>query len=372
MNKKNFVLFSVISVLLALVWILVFTELILPLDLDRPFLISIVGFFVFTFSLQFVRLLKFRKGVENPRSLFITFVFLGLFIHLFCAAMTKNLLLLLPLFQPWESQLSASFILAAVVFNAKGIHTGLKGPMVKEVLVNIPSQYRNLDGVRIVQVSDLHVGPIIQNKYVQPIVREIIKLNPDLLVFTGDIGDGDANLYGDELKAFQTVNPTYGKYYVTGNHEHMWGANEWIESVERVGIKPLINRGSQLRSNLFLGGVPDISARHHDFEHSAPERAIEGAQGFKILLAHQPKSCSEAEKAGFDLMLSGHTHNGQFFPFNFVVGFFNPYTRGLNQHGRMKVYVNAGSGFWGPPLRLGVESEITLLVLRADNEVNTI
>ncbi|MGZ3771302.1 MAG: metallophosphoesterase [Bdellovibrio sp.] len=271
--------------------------------------------------------------------------------------------MLIPAIQPYEPQLSALFILLAVIFNLKGIHTGLKGPAVKKVVVKVPEHLKSLDGVRIVQISDLHLGPVIQQKYVRPIADEIHKLKPDILVLTGDIGDGEAKLYSKELSPFEKIKTTYGKFYVTGNHEHMWGANEWIQSLEEYGIQPLINKGVQLNEDLFLGGVPDISAHHFAFENSAPHKAINGAMGFKILLAHQPKSCAEAEKAGFDLMLSGHTHNGQFFPFNLLVGFFNPYSRGLNQHGKMQVYVNVGSGFWGPPLRLGVESEVTLLVL---------
>lgn len=356
------------ALLLGLVWLLVFTELILPLNLNRGLLLSTFSFFLFTYGLQIHRFAKFRKGTENPRGVLITFFFLGLFIHLFCAALTKRAFLFIPALALWEPHISALFIILAVVFNVKGVHTGLKGPKIKKVFVKIPSEYKNLEGTRIVQVSDLHVGPVIQNNYVQPIANEIKNLNPDLVVFTGDIGDGDSKFYADELRSFCEINPTYGKYYVTGNHEHMWGAQDWIQSVERFGIQPLINKGHQVNSDLFLGGVPDISSHHFAFDSSNPHQAIQDAKGFKVLLAHQPKSCIEAEKAGFDLMLSGHTHNGQFFPFNFFVGLFNPYTKGLNQHGSMQVYVNAGTGFWGPPLRLGVDSEVTLLILTTENE----
>lgn len=363
MNRRYLIFFSVVTLLLAIIWFVVFGALILPLNLSRSVLLVVAGFFLFTYSLQIFRVLRFRSGLENPKSILITFTVLGLFIHLFCAAITKQLLLLIPALDSWDAQISGLFIVAAFIFNAKGIHTGFKGPKVKKVLVDLPQSYEKLEGLKIVQVSDLHVGPVIQDKYVRPIAKKIQTLNPDIIVFTGDIGDGNSQLYGSELRAFRDLSSTYGKYYVTGNHEHMWGAEGWIESVEQHGLQPLINNGIQLTDDLFLGGVPDISSRHYGFESSNPIQAVQGSQGFKILLTHQPKSCHEAEKAGFDLMLSGHTHNGQFFPFNFLVGFFNPYTKGLNQHGKMKVYVNSGTGFWGPPLRLGVESELTLLIL---------
>lgn len=368
MNKRYFIFVSIVTFLLSVIWLVSFTELILPLNLSRPLLLVVAGFFIFTFSLQLFRLVRFKSSIENPKSILVTFIFLGLFIHLFCAAITKTLLLLLPPLAFWETQITGAFIFAAIVFNAKGMHTGFKGPKIKKISVNLPEIYDVLDGIKIVQVSDLHVGPVIQDSYVRPIAEKIKSVNPDIVVFTGDIGDGKSQLYADELRAFSDLAPSYGKYYVTGNHEHMWGAEEWIQSVERHGIQPLINKGVQITPSLFIGGVPDITSHHYGFESSDPKQAVEGGQGFKILLTHQPKSCHDAEQAGFDLMLSGHTHNGQFFPFNFLVGLFNPYTKGLNQHGKMQVYVNAGTGFWGPPLRLGVESEITLLTLTTKNQ----
>lgn len=363
---RYFIFFSILGILLALVWTMVYIELILPLNPSRVFLSTIAGFFLFTYTLQIYRFTQFRKGNENPGAVLITFIFLGLFIHLFCAALTKKIIMLMPV-QNMEPHISALFIFLAVAFNGKGIHTSLKGPKVKEVDVKIPQHYSSLNGLRIVQISDLHLGPLIKRKYVAPIVEQIKNLKPDLMVFTGDIGDGDAKFYADELREFQNLQPRFGKYYVTGNHEHIWGAENWIQAIEKQNIHPLINQGQQLNPDLFIAGVPDISSKHFSFAASDPHQAILNGKGFKILLAHQPKSCLEAEKAGFDLMLSGHTHNGQFFPFNLVVGFFNPYSKGLNQHGRLQVYVNSGTGFWGPPLRLGVESEITLLRLSTDN-----
>jgi predicted MPP superfamily phosphohydrolase len=173
------------------------------------------------------------------------------------------------------------------------------------------------------------------------------------------------------LETLRGLKATHGVFFVTGNHEYYWNAPRWIHEIKKLGIQVLTNEGKMIPlpdRNLWIGGVPDVSAG--GFDPSTPSRPalamppVGSSECLKILLAHQPKSCFEAQKAGFDLMLSGHTHWGQFFPFNYLVGFFNPYHKALNNHEGMWVYVNSGTGFWGPPLRLGVPSEITLIQMR--------
>ena len=367
MNLRRYVVFfsAVIGVLL-IFWGTVWLALI------QPFLFTgfsyglVVALFWGSFVFQLVRLIQFRKGDVHPWVVFFNFWVMGFVIHLWCAAVTKQILMNIAFFQAHELLLTKTFWALAVVFNSLGVWTALRGPYVITTKIPLPEHASDqLDGLKIVQISDLHVGPIIQQKYVKTVVQQIQDLRPDLLVFTGDIGDGDSQYYGQELLHFSGIHPVLGKYYVTGNHEYMWGYKDWVKSVQTAGIVPLLNQGIQLRDDLYLAGVHDISAENFDPSiKSNPVEARGSGVGYKILLAHQPKSCFQAEQQGFDLMLSGHTHNGQFFPFNLVVGFFNPYSRGLNQHGNMKVYVNQGTGFWGPPLRLGVKSEISLLILK--------
>jgi hypothetical protein len=157
---------------------------------------------------------------------------------------------------------------------------------------------------------------------------------------------------------------------VTGNHEYYWDAPAWCAEVERCGMKVLNNANELVRhgdATLAVGGVTDYRAsRHDESQASDPHKAIVGAEDadFKLLLAHQPKSVYEAARAGFDLQLSGHTHGGQFWPWNLVVGLAHPFTAGLDVFESMKIYVSRGTGYWGPPMRLGAPSEITLLTLK--------
>lgn len=302
---------------------------------------------------------------------FITFGLGGLCIHLLCAALTKDALILIPGLLAHEQTICRWFGCIAVMLNFLGIHGALRGPVLKKVILPIPAHFKSLDGFKMVQISDLHIGPLIRRSYVAKVVKKVKKINADMIVLTGDIGDSDPQFYAHEALALREMRAAHGIYYVPGNHEYYWGAKEWINVFKNLGIQPLVNQGLRIANgNLWLGGIADPDAGYFIPEHHPnPAHALKGSEKqdcYKVLLAHQPKSCFDAEKAGFQLMLSGHTHGGQFFPFNLVVALVNPYSKGLNQHGKMWVYVNQGTGFWGPALRLGVPAEITLLEFRAE------
>lgn len=356
------IFFSIVSVFLGIIWWTVWWEIFYPISqvevLRYPVLVLFWGSLLF----QVYRFSQFRKGDPHPSLVLATFVLFGYFIHLFCAALTKAFI-----FQfisvPWsEIQVAVVFLLIASFFNAMGILTALRGPYVERVKIPVPEEYRNIRGFRLAQISDLHLGPLIKSTYVEKIANLLRDHHLDAMVYTGDIGDGDAKYFAKELLPLSSLPTRLGHFYVTGNHENMWNPSEWIEHFSQQGLRPLLNRGVQLHEELYLAGVPDISSKSFGFGMvSSPQQAVQSGRGFKVLLAHQPKSCFAAQDAGFDLMLSGHTHNGQFFPFNLLVGFFNPYSKGLNLHKNMMVYVNSGTGFWGPPLRLGVRSEVTLI-----------
>lgn len=199
-------------------------------------------------------------------------------------------------------------------------------------------------------------------------MEKITPLQANLIVLTGDIGDSDPRIFGNDLAPLEQLGAPCGVFYVTGNHEYYWNAAKWISIIENLGVHALVNQGRLIADGkIWLGGITDPDAGYFISAHEPnAANAIDlkkSANAYKILLAHQPKSCFAAEKAGFDLMLSGHTHGGQFFPLNLLVRFFNPYSKGLNQHGNMKIYINLGTGFWGPALRLGVPAEITLIEL---------
>lgn len=187
---------------------------------------------------------------------------------------------------------------------------------------------------------------------------------------TGDIGDANPEDHEGELAELAKLKSKFGIYYVPGNHEYYWNVHAWVAAFEKLGFKVLINRNEILsieQGKVMIAGVPDASAGAAVPGHlCSPKQAIITTAGdddrtYKILLSHQPQVAEAAALAGFDLQLSGHTHGGQFFPFNWIVNFVHRYPRGLHRVKQMHLYVLQGTGFWGPPVRLGASSEISLI-----------
>jgi uncharacterized protein len=229
-----------------------------------------------------------------------------------------------------------------------------------------------LDGFTIVQISDLHVGPTIREPYVERIVEAVNHLKPDLVAITGDLVDGGVPELGPQVAPLRRLKSRHGSYFVTGNHEYYSGVHPWLNELPRLGIRVLLNEHvviEQAGAQLVLAGVADYSAGHFDAAHrSDPMAALAGAPpdpAVKVLLAHQPRSAAAAALAGFDVQLSGHTHGGQFLPWNFFVRLQQPFTAGLHRVGGLWVYVSRGTGYWGPPKRFGAPSEITRVRLIA-------
>ena len=227
-----------------------------------------------------------------------------------------------------------------------------------------------LHGFSIAQISDLHVGPTIKRDYLEPIVDAVNGLGADVIAVTGDLVDGSVSELAPHTEPLARLTARHGAFFVTGNHEYYSGADAWVREVRRLGLVVLMNEHVVLRhegASVVLAGVTDYNAGHFDFsQRSDPAAAVRGAPGdagVKLLLAHQPQSAFDAISAGFDLQISGHTHGGQFFPWNFVVRLFHPYTTGLHRLDSLWLYVSRGTGYWGPPKRLGAPSEITYLRL---------
>lgn len=226
-----------------------------------------------------------------------------------------------------------------------------------------------LEGFRIVQISDIHVGPTIKKAYLQAIVDRVNALQADVVAVTGDLVDGPVAELAQHVAPLAQLRARHGSYFVTGNHEYYSGVYGWTRELERLGLRVLHNEHVVLQHDgapLVLAGVPDFSGHHFDRAHrSDPAGALAGAppDAPRVLLAHQPRTAPAAAQAGFDLQLSGHTHGGQFFPWSLFVPLQQPYTAGLHQLGRLQVYVSRGTGYWGPPKRLFAPSEITELTL---------
>jgi len=240
---------------------------------------------------------------------------------------------------------------------------------VVDVEVPLAGLPKALEGFTIAQISDIHVGATIKRDFVEAIVDRVNGLRADMVAITGDVVDGSVPDLAHDTEPLARLTSRHGTYAVTGNHEYYSGAHEWIRELERLGAKVLMNEHVVLDHDgaaLTVAGVTDWSAHHFDPAHrSDPQAAAKGApeHALKILLAHQPRSALLAEGAGYQLQLSGHTHGGQFWPWNFLVRLQQPFTAGLNRLGRLWVYTSRGTGYWGPPMRFGVPSEITLIRL---------
>jgi len=227
-----------------------------------------------------------------------------------------------------------------------------------------------LHGYSIAQISDIHVGPTIKGPYLEAIVERVNGLGADAIAVTGDLVDGSVARLGMHTQPLAKLAAPDGAFFVTGNHEYYSGAEEWIAELRRLGLTVLLNQHVVRQRGgaaLMIAGVTDYSAHHFNPAHrSDPQAAAAGAPpelAVRILLAHQPRSAPAAASAGFDLQLSGHTHGGQFFPWNLFVPLQQPFVSGLHRVRRLWVYTSRGTGYWGPPKRFGAPSEITLLRL---------
>jgi len=262
--------------------------------------------------------------------------------------------------------------LLAVLATVVGFIDARRTPRVVDVEVPLPGLPADLQGFTIAQISDVHIGPTIKRDFLRGIVDTVNSLAVDLVAITGDLVDGSVEQLAAQVEPLSRLHARHGAWFVTGNHEYYSGATAWIAELRRLGVRVLLNEHVVLShggASLLLAGVTDYSADRFDpTQRSDPQAALTGAPpGLRprVLLAHQPRTAPAAADAGFDLQLSGHTHGGQFWPWNLFVRLQQPFTAGLNRLGALWVYTSRGSGYWGPPKRLGVPSEIARVRLVA-------
>lgn len=251
------------------------------------------------------------------------------------------------------------------------VKSAVAPPDIKHVQVPLTRLPQSLDRFRMVQISDLHVGPTIGKDYVRTVVERSNALEPHAVVITGDLVDGSVELLGDAVDELKNLRARYGVYFVTGNHEYYSGVEEWMERLKSIGIRVLRNERVTIGDGnecFDLAGVDDWTASQFGGDHGHDlKKALRDRNEKRelVLLAHQPKAIYEAAAAGVGLQLSGHTHGGQIVPFNFLVRLAQPYIAGLDKHERTFIYVSRGTGYWGPPMRLGAPSELTHIELRS-------
>lgn len=314
-----------------------------------------------------------RYYVNIPSWLyFLLSVPIGVIFLLFCATLFYDISLFtlfrLPLSSSrrnfFKRSLDISTLGAAFVLSAKAMIDArdIEIQKVDVKINNLKSPYK------LIQLSDLHIGGLVGQMFIREVVEKSNAMNPDLIVITGDLVDIDiksASLALDELK---NLHSRYGVYFIVGNHEYFHGVEKIIEAVKIRGIRVLENESVYIgeKGNGFnLAGVHDLFGyRMQSYEPNLSQALSNKVKNAPtLLLAHQPKFIQEVQ-SGVDLMLSGHTHGGQIYPFRFLVALNQPYISGLHQHTKeLQIYVSKGTGFWGPPMRLGASSEITCLTL---------
>ncbi len=240
---------------------------------------------------------------------------------------------------------------------------------VKKVKVALRKLDPSMAGTRIVQISDVHVGPTIGREFVEEIVRRINALEPDVVAITGDLIDGTVAQLGELVAPLAELRAKHGVYFSTGNHEYYWsGVEEWFAALRQWGVRVLHNERVRIggAGGFDLAGIDDISAKSFGPGNGADlDKALSGREPDRpvVLLAHHPRQVKDARRLGVDLQLSGHLHGGQFFPFSVIVWAVEPYFAGLYTVGDTQLYVSRGTGYWGPPMRLGSPAEITEIEL---------
>ncbi len=362
------------------------------LNLSHPVKIIVWSVIVILAALPIIPIILRSKGFENESVDIFSwagYISLGFFVLTFLTVITKDIVyVLIGLFtkiaayfentiEPLDpsrrdfiqKMLSIGIITTTGASTLIGLYNARKGPTIMRSNVSLNGLGKNLNGLTIAQISDLHVGPTIKEGYVEGVVDQVNELNPDIIAITGDLVDGSVKYLAKHVEPLKDLHANVGKYFVTGNHEYYSGVDRWLDKTDQLGLNNLIDshdvitRGSD---SITIGGVTDYRSSTIKPEHkSDANKAFYGAPKDipKILLAHQPWSIFNAHEAGTDLQLSGHTHGGQFWPFTYAVRMANPYTAGLHDHNGTWIYVNRGTGYWGPPMRLGVNSEITLVTL---------
>jgi predicted MPP superfamily phosphohydrolase len=337
--------------------------------------------------------LRRRKGKRTPEEIrrsdllaWASLTLMGLFSSLFVLTLLRDVAAIVLFLSGllglgkapshWLDLSADGVVVAALLVTLIGLYNARKPPRVKIVDIPLKDLPPALQGFKIAQISDMHIGPTIKRPAMKHVVSTINRLEVDAVAITGDLVDGNVYELSRHVAPLAGLRSRHGTFFVTGNHEYYSGVHPWLKYLPTLGVRVLLNEHVIIlhrHAPIVIAGVTDFSAASYDTSHRTDVAlAVTGAPraAVKILLAHQPRSATAAEAAGFDLQISGHTHGGQFLPWNFFVRFQQPFTAGLHRVKDMLIYVSRGTGYWGPPKRFGSPSEITLLRLIAQTERN--
>jgi len=267
-------------------------------------------------------------------------------------------------------RISSFFVLGlATLLSAIALSNALSVPTIRRIQIEFDELHPDLRGFKIVQLSDLHLGLLRGASFLDEIVEKVNGLAPDLVVITGDLTDGSVEKLGHTVTPLRSLKAPV--LFVTGNHEYYWTPWKWLKHLEDLGVRVLLESSQTIfhrGATIFLAGISDPASQTFDPDRPSGltelhSSAMAAHTDLKILLAHRPGTAYQAVKQGFDLQLSGHTHGGQFFPWNIVIHWVQPFAAGLHRFQNMWIYCSRGTGFWGPPMRLGAPAEISEIIL---------
>jgi predicted MPP superfamily phosphohydrolase len=325
----------------------------------------LVGFALYPLG----RVVFHRGGEGSGRVLeYVGGVWMGILLLLFFAFLVVDIVTLFGLvLRPWLTVLRSGATAVALVLAAIAWIGGSSAPRVIDLEVELPRLPASADGLVVVQLSDLHLGSIIGRKRLVSTIAQIETRAPDVIVVTGDLVDGDAGVVETLLPELRTLTAPLGVYAVLGNHEYYAGAERCRELMRDAGYTVLDNAAVEVTPGLWVAGVPDDrgSRQTGDGEADFGSALADVGEGAVVLLQHSPGDEEAAAIAGVGLMLNGHTHGGQIWPFHFLVRRAYPHIAGVRRVGAMTQVICRGAGYWGPPMRLFAPSEIYRITLRS-------
>lgn len=326
-------------------------------------------------------ILRRRVGVLVRALSWVAYVWLGVLFYLFISTAMLDLATSVFVFatergpelatsRPFLRGRALMICGITLLASLAALRIGLQPPVTKRIEIALDRFPEALDGFRIVQISDVHIGPLLGERFSALVTERVNALEPDLIAVTGDLVDGRVKSIAKQVEPFRELRAEHGIYFVTGNHDYYSGADDWVSLVTSYGWHTLRNRSVSIGTSGAEFELVGVDDPHGDMlENSGGEdlnlalRDVDTTRAV-VLLAHDPATFRRARKIPVGLQLSGHTHGGQIWPFGWAVRAVVPWVAGHFREGASQLYVSSGTGFWGPPMRLGTRAEITELTLR--------
>jgi uncharacterized protein len=332
---------------------------------DARILLAVIAFLSFSFILSSI-VAHIKENLFTRSFYFISGFWLGLLVNLMLATSAIWTIIFVEKLSNHEINtefLAMLLFFLALAYSVYGIRNALD-PKIKNIIVTIPGLPISWKNKKIIQISDLHIGHIHKTNFIKIIVKKINAINPELIAITGDLFDGMDGNFDPPLKILNKLDPKKGIFFVTGNHETFLNTKVIFSALEKTKIKVLYDEV------LDIDGLKLIGINHP--EHDETKNTVEVIQKLKpqfsgkpnIFLYHTPENIYEFKNSGINLMLSGHTHRGQLFPFKYITRFlFKGFDYGLHKIDDFTVYITSGSGTWGPTMRTGNSPEIVVITL---------